>query len=194
MTDPARTYSDDEQQVLARNLREITEWVYRMEFAAARIDRSLLCELHSHLFKGVRTFAGIARSADRGTDYLTFGPNRSAHRSTVEQELESVFTQLERAIRSFDDNPMDPDYERKAIELAVWTHAQVIKVHPFEDGNGRTSRLLLNCVLIRLGLRPVATEVPRQEYRESLNHYFRARDIQPIVDLYIRLASEQIVE
>ncbi|OLN33082.1 filamentation induced by cAMP protein Fic [Desulfosporosinus metallidurans] len=30
------------------------------------------------------------------------------------------------------------------IELAAWTHAEFVKIHPFVDGNGRTSRLIMN--------------------------------------------------
>jgi len=37
------------------------------------------------------------------------------------------------------------DLQRKSdvdpIELAAWTHTEFVKIHPFTDGNGRTSRL-----------------------------------------------------
>ncbi|WP_345788360.1 Fic family protein [Desulfosporosinus metallidurans] len=34
--------------------------------------------------------------------------------------------------------------EMNVIELAAWTHAEFVKIHPFVDGNGRTSRLIMN--------------------------------------------------
>ena len=34
--------------------------------------------------------------------------------------------------------------ELNAIELAAWTHAEFVKIHPFVDGNGRTSRMIMN--------------------------------------------------
>jgi Fic family protein len=42
-------------------------------------------------------------------------------------------------------------------------HADIIKVHPFEDGNGRTSRLVASWILVELGLRPIPVEAVKQE-------------------------------
>jgi hypothetical protein len=37
-------------------------------------------------------------------------------------------------------------------------------------------------------LRPVAIEAVKQEYTEALNHYFVTSDLDPLVDLYLRLS------
>jgi len=44
--------------------------------------------------------------------------------------------------------------ESLAETLARW-HADFERTHPFIDGNGRTGRLLLNLMLVRLGYPPV---------------------------------------
>jgi Fic family protein len=41
-------------------------------------------------------------------------------------------------------------------EAAFAAHRRLVDVHPFNDGNGRTARLLMNLVLIRGGYPPVA--------------------------------------
>ena len=41
-------------------------------------------------------------------------------------------------------------------ETAFTAHRRLVDVHPFNDGNGRTARLLMNLVLIRGGYPPVA--------------------------------------
>ena len=45
----------------------------------------------------------------------------------------------------------------------------------------------MNWILVRLGLRPIAIETPKQEYHDSLNHYYRSQDIQPLLDLSLSL-------
>jgi Fic family protein len=41
------------------------------------------------------------------------------------------------------------------IELATLLHYRYIRIHPFEDGNGRIARLLVNYVLLRNDLPPI---------------------------------------
>jgi Fic family protein len=41
-------------------------------------------------------------------------------------------------------------------ETAFMAHRRLVEIHPFNDGNGRTARLLMNLVLIRGGYPPVA--------------------------------------
>src|SRR5271165_1456988 len=52
---------------------------------------------------------------------------------------------------------------------AFEAHRRLVDVHPFNDGNGRTARLLMNLVLIRGGYPPVAVRPEdRLEYIRSL--------------------------
>ena len=43
-----------------------------------------------------------------------------------------------------------------APEAAFTAHRRLVEIHPFNDGNGRTARLLMNLVLIRGGYPPLA--------------------------------------
>jgi Fic family protein len=63
-----------------------------------------------------------------------------------------------------------PDSPKTAFEA----HRRLVKIHPFNDGNGRTARLLMNLILIRGGYPPVAV---RPEDRPL---YVRAlQEVQP---------------
>lgn len=54
-------------------------------------------------------------------------------------------------------------------EAAFHAHRRLVDIHPFNDGNGRTARLLMNLILIRAGYPPVAVRpADRLEYIRSL--------------------------
>ena len=148
---------------------------------------TLLDEFHAALFRDVRPHAGRHRRNDYGSDSLTFGPNISLPKELVEIELEEVFGELRKGVDSFEAHPDDPGYEESALRLAAWVHAKLIGIHPYEDGNGRTCRALMNCVLVRLGLHAVRIEAPKQEYLTCLNYYYRTNDLKPLEDLLLRL-------
>ncbi|NCC82000.1 MAG: Fic family protein, partial [Clostridia bacterium] len=52
------------------------------------------------------------------------------------------------------------------IELAAWTHAEFVRIHPFVDGNGRTARLIMNYQLMKNGFLPISIK------KESRLEYF----------------------
>lgn len=41
------------------------------------------------------------------------------------------------------------------IECLVFAHYEFIKIHPFNNGNGRTGRILMNIVALKLGYQPL---------------------------------------
>lgn len=57
--------------------------------------------------------------------------------------------------------------ELHPIKLAAIAHYKLVHIHPFTDGNGRTSRLLMNTILMRFGFPPV---VIQKQQRYLTNH------------------------
>ncbi len=60
--------------------------------------------------------------------------------------------------------------ELHPIALAALLHYKFVLIHPFDDGNGRVSRLLMNYVLIKNELPPVVIKsANKKEYLSALN-------------------------
>ena len=70
------------------------------------------------------------------------------------------------------------------IELAAWTHAEFVKIHPFADGNGRTSRLIMNYQLMSHGFLPISIpKDSRLDYFGTLELYAMNGDLEPFADM-----------
>lgn len=60
--------------------------------------------------------------------------------------------------------------EMHPVDLAAHLHYKFVRIHPFDDGNGRVSRLLMNYVLLRNGFPPVVIKSSdKRNYLQALN-------------------------
>ena len=79
------------------------------------------------------------------------------------------------------------------IALAAWTHAEFVRIHPFPDGNGRTSRLLMNYQLLAQGFAPISiAKEDRLAYYNALEAYAVAGDLQPFAAMIAALEEKQL--
>jgi Fic family protein len=70
------------------------------------------------------------------------------------------------------------------VERAARVHADFVKIHPFVDGNGRTSRLLMNLELLKAGFpAAVITVAHRLAYYEALDQAHCEGDYEPFLEL-----------
>lgn len=81
------------------------------------------------------------------------------------------------------------------IELAAWTHAEFVRIHPFIDGNGRTSRLLMNYQLMIQGFLPVSIDKEKRlDYYNALEQYAVNGNLMPFADFVAELEEQQLDE
>lgn len=68
--------------------------------------------------------------------------------------------------------------------LLARLHHEFIRIHPFDDGNGRVVRLLLNFVLLRLGLLPLVVKSrDRRRYLDTIASA-DAGDLTPLAEFF----------
>lgn len=77
------------------------------------------------------------------------------------------------------------------IERAAKVHADFVGIHPFVDGNGRTSRLLMNLELLKAGYPPsVITVENRLAYYEALDQWMAYGNSEPFNNLVAAVVLE----
>ena len=80
-------------------------------------------------------------------------------------------------------------YNSQEVTIAVLAkfHAQYESIHPFQDGNGRTGRLILFRECLRHGIIPVVIEDDnRNEYLDALKDYRENQNLDRMVRLIER--------
>jgi len=87
---------------------------------------------------------------------------------------------------------------------AFEAHYRLVSIHPFQDGNGRTSRLLMNLLLVKGGYQPVPVRPEdRTEYLKALEHsdaqrntdrfqLFMHRQLLGTMQSYTRIVREAV--
>lgn len=79
------------------------------------------------------------------------------------------------------------------VELAAYAHRRLVDIHPFQDGNGRTARLLMNLILINQGYCTVSIPpVLRYDYIVALQQAQRKK--HPSDEAFLKLISECEIE
>lgn len=81
------------------------------------------------------------------------------------------------------------------VVKATLLHGEFVKIHPFIDGNGRTSRLLMNFDLMKNGYPPVIIKNDeRARYYDVLDHAHTTMNYAPFIELVstLELESERL--
>lgn len=83
--------------------------------------------------------------------------------------------------------------EYHPIIQAALLHGELVKIHPFVDGNGKTSRLLMNLVLMNNGYNPVIIKKEsRLKYYEELDKAHTTCNYTDFVKLVTKLEVEML--
>lgn len=67
------------------------------------------------------------------------------------------------------------------VKYAALAHYKLVHIHPFSDGNGRTSRLLMNTILMRAGYPPVIIQKQHRHKYYNFLQLANEGDVRPFV-------------
>lgn len=141
------------------------------------LTTSFLVHLHEMLFSGIWTWAGALRRT---------GLNIGVDPHTISTELHTAFGNL---------GYQASEVLLTARQLGVAVHAELVRIHPFSDGNGRVTRLMADLVFAAAQHRPHAQEydwdLDKTEYIRLLRAYDLNRDPVPLSEfISVRMLGE----
>ena len=148
---------------LVKKKKPLTEWQIK--------------SIHQLILKNIDdSHAGVYRTTNVIISGAEHVPPDTLH---VESEMTSFISWYENEAVS-----MHP------VERAARVHADFVKIHPFVDGNGRASRLLMNMELMKDGYPPCVLPVEKRlEYYEALDTAHTKNDYKQFLSLMVEVVE-----
>lgn len=160
----------------ATNNAEAFDWIWERARPGLRLDHSSLRKLHELVTRGTMEGPGEYRS-----QRVWIGG--SSHVPPAPSEIVPMLDEAFRQLRNI----------REPALRGVFLHHRLVFVHPFLDGNGRTTRLAANLVLMSAGYPPIVLRVEdRRRYYACLEEADRGR-YAPFASFIMRAVDEALV-
>lgn len=153
----------------AKNLARVAEYM-REKAKKDDVDQEIILFIHKMLLTAIRDeIAGRFRTAG---EYVRVG-------TYVTPAPEQVEKMIEEAILGYNNN-----HESYFIEKIAKFHLEFENIHPFNDGNGRIGRVLINWQLTRLGFSPIIVRNKEKfDYYDSFEIFRSKKDLRPMAKI-----------
>lgn len=141
----------------AKNLARVIEYV-RTKAIEEELNSEIILLLHKMLIGNINDdFAGRFRE---GGEYVRVAGHIGAPPEKVEGQISEIIAEF------------NSDHEIYPLDKISKFHLEFEKVHPFNDGNGRIGRVIINYQLKRLGFPPIIVrDKEKREYYSAFNEY-----------------------
>ncbi|MBF0354447.1 MAG: Fic family protein [Alphaproteobacteria bacterium] len=179
ITDPAMLERHEKAALIAAYDRAATSYSGNEPFTSSDV-----CNLHRLILGSIFEWAGEYRRADLACKGIKW-----CRAKFILYEMSNFRRMLERM------TPFSPSLSRQEVlSRLAEIHGELIVIHPFLDGNGRTARLLCDLLLMQAEYPPIRLgafdeqEVQR-DYFAAIHDVWEKIDYQPLIALLDRLVA-----
>lgn len=162
----------------AKNLAQVTKELIKNP--TERLSTGLIRELHRTLLAGISNdIAGRYRS---GKEWVRIGAHVGANPTFVPGLMSELV-----------DNHYK-DQESYLLDKIAYFHAEFETIHPFNDGNGRIGRVLINQQLATAGYPPIIIQNKSKftDYYPLFDDYRRTNRYDGFTELFALLLQESL--
>lgn len=116
------------------------------------------------------------------------GGKSHMHYQKVPMKLRAFCEELNKRRKSIEANDIVAVYD-----LSFWAHFELVTIHPWADGNGRTCRLLMNLLQMEFGVLPTKVlKEDKAEYIQALIDTREEEDINIFLDTMASLHCKHL--
>jgi Fic family protein len=167
---------------------EAVKWIEDIVKQEYPLTESFIRELHTLLLQKSYEVDAITPDGKPTKRRIEIGQYKSApnHVLTKTGEIfrfatpEETPAKMHDLMEWFREKQANSDTE--PVLLAAEFHYRFIRIHPFDDGNGRTARLLMNFILMQYGYPPVIIKTEDKQNYFNVLRLADAGNIEPFVN------------
>lgn len=161
----------------ARNDAEAFDLMISFVNSNVSITQDVIQRIHELVTKGLLEDAGKYRTTNV----------RIAGSSTTPPDFSKIVKLMDEFIKDTKGLKIHP------LKKAAFIHYELVRIHPFVDGNGRVARLLTNLYLMEQGYPPIILKkTERQFYYKALNKANKG-DLSLFADFIAKAVHESLM-
>lgn len=162
----------------AKNLELAYRWVLDNYEGCKQSPEMFIRQVNQTIVSGIERGAGEYRKGPVKLSGMDFEPPPASSVPALMQQLA--------------DELRGGGSDRSAIEFAAAMHTKLVFIHPFNDGNGRTARLLMNACLLAAGLPVlVVNYADKERYLHCLSESNKG-DLSALIDFMLDCFEQQM--
>ncbi len=169
-----------------RNHADAIDLLFDIVSNKREISESIIKEINALLLLGLKSTPAmtpegqiIQKKATSG-QYKTQANHVLQQDGTLHKYIEPIKVQseMEALVKWINEN-ID---KKHPCYVASVAHYNMVRIHPFDDGNGRGARILMNLILLKKGFFPAVIRMEnRQDYIEALQQADR-NNLKPFIE------------
>ncbi len=174
--------AENEEEIETKGVAKAVDYIRKTK---EDLSLNLLLKLHKLCFEGSKSFAGKFRNVNV---IIRNAKGEIIHSGVPKEELNDY-------LKDFIEWYKENKNKFKPLVLAAIIHNQFEYIHPFQDGNGRVGRLLLNFILLKNNYPPINIMLEnRQEYYHTLQEYQKRDNLKPTLEFLIKQYKKTLKE
>lgn len=142
------------------------------------ISTTLIIEIHKIAFSELYEWAGKWRTVDVTVGKLD-PPKPTQILQLMYQFVDNLNYKINAAVT-----------DKAKIDALIYAHYEFIRIHPFNNGNGRTGRMLMNLLALKFGFKPFELYQREGQPRKIYIDAMQSADEGDLSKLYALIAKE----
>ena len=178
-----------------KGLAEVVEYIIKAKSIETN-NIYVIEEIHKNLFSKVPhpEVGGKFRTIEArisGSDVETTPPAKIPYDIRILSHDFDNIIKLSDQVNKSKDKELIQAYIKAVIRLKC----ELIKTHPFQDGNGRSTRALANLLFKKIGIPPVYIEyAEKDKYINAMNSAASKWDFSEIEDIYLEKITKNLTK